>query len=631
MGDGKGGKGKRGWSVFLALLCFVVLATAVDRGFERVRSRPPVAPIPSDATSVTLPIRNPARLAGWPVAVILRLRAGAEPTMFTIALDEVTLKTVRVARGDERRVDASGYLADSADHHVRISADRTGWSLLYAEIANVHGFSRGLIDFVIAPRDRQPRRVPWWLAAAAGLGLLALRPRPDWPRRRTVRRLHRAAMGVVLLLFAAGLLAHLISPFRLLLSPGTFLLLAAVLYADPLAWAGRRVGPTAWMIVRPRLRYAPHAAVIVLVLWSVGQLYRPKVGFTPLILFGGSFESSKLPTLRNVPHWVDVGSGYDGQFYAQLAIDPLLRSDGIRHALDSPAYRGRRILLPWTAHVLGWGDPWRVLQAYALLNVASWLVLAFLLTRWLPPGAARPTIAWTACLLGEGLLASMRQSLPDGASVLILALAVRAVERNRRSSAAVLLAIAALARETNLIGAVLLAPDRVTKRSLQALALQGLIVILPLLSWMLYLSSLGLDADDTGLRNFGAPFAAYLGKWSATLRDLQQGGWESYARFSLLTLIGLTTQAVFFASRPDWRSPWWRLGIAYALLAVVLGDAVWEGHPGAVGRVVLPMTVAFNVLVSPLPWRSFLPLAVLGNAAISVGLDMMKVPWLSSP
>jgi hypothetical protein len=41
------------------------------------------------------------------------------------------------------------------------------------------------------------------------------------------------------------------------------------------------------------------------------------------------------------------------------------------------------------------------------------------------------------------------------------------------------------------------------------------------------------------------------------------------------------------------------------------------------------MTVAFNVMLPRLPWPSFVPVWVLGNAAVLVGLDAMHVPWVS--
>ena len=65
------------------------------------------------------------------------------------------------------------------------------------------------------------------------------------------------------------------------------------------------------------------------------------------------------------------------------------------------------------------------------------------------------------------------------------------------------------------------------------------------------------------------------------------------------------------ALRANWRSPWWRVGITYALLMVFLGPGVWGGVPGAVSRVVLPMTCAFNLLLPRN--RAFWPLAIIGN------------------
>ena len=83
----------------------------------------------------------------------------------------------------------------------------------------------------------------------------------------------------------------------------------------------------------------------------------------------GSTSSSTLPadnpgefpTLAAVPHaTVPPGFTYDGQFYAQLALDPLLRNPAIDRALDQPPYRARRILFSWTAWLAGFGRPWWV-------------------------------------------------------------------------------------------------------------------------------------------------------------------------------------------------------------------------------------------------------------------------------
>ena len=46
-----------------------------------------------------------------------------------------------------------------------------------------------------------------------------------------------------------------------------------------------------------------------------------------------------------------------GQFYVQLALDPLLRDPAIEQALDNFPYRSRRILFSWTAFLLDLGQP----------------------------------------------------------------------------------------------------------------------------------------------------------------------------------------------------------------------------------------------------------------------------------
>ena len=60
---------------------------------------------------------------------------------------------------------------------------------------------------------------------------------------------------------------------------------------------------------------------------------------------------------------------------------------------------------------------------------------------------------------------------------------------------------------------------------------------------------------------------------------------------------------------------------------VVLGPDVWGGYPGAALRVVLPMTIAFNLLLPRT--RRFWPLAILGNLSVWYGLDALGVPVLS--
>ena len=471
-----------------------------------------------------------------------------------------------------------------------------------------------MFGFVVVPRDR-PRgdSLPWWLLVPLGAGFLRRPPRPTWPRTRAGRALSVTASAAVLLLFAVTLLADTFTPFKVLLSPKTSLLCAAVLYADLLDRAWRLWWQTS--LSRRLLPVLPHAAVAVVFLWNVEQAYRPGTGFTSLILFGEQFRDRALPVLQRVPHEVVPGAGYDGQFYAQLALDPLLRSEEIMTAVDGAGYRGRRILLPWAAFALGLGRPGLVLQVYALLNAISWLILAWLLLRWLPPGTLRSTLAWTACVLSPGLLASARTSVPDGPSVLLLAVGVYAFEQNRPWLAGIVLGLSGLGRETNLLGgSILLSPrSRKIGRLVQSIP-EAILLAAPLALWAAYLWHLHVTPGEVGPRNIAMPLSGYAGTWNATIRAARVNGFDGDVSAKLLTLVALTTQAVALLRRREWLDPWWRLGVSYLGLMVVLGEAVWEGYPGATPRVVLPMTVAFNVLLPRIAGFSFWPLWVLGNA-----------------
>lgn len=89
-------------------------------------------------------------------------------------------------------------------------------------------------------------------------------------------------------------------------------------------------------------------------------------------------------------------------------------------------------------------------------------------------------------------------------------------------------------------------------------------------------------------------------------------------------LVALTVQFLYLLLRPQWSQAWWRIGISYAVLMIFLGDAVWEGYPGAASRVLLPLQLAFNVLVPA--GRAWGLVLVLGN------LTMLAAPAaLESP
>src|SRR6202020_1608324 len=121
-----------------------------------------------------------------------------------------------------------------------------------------------------------------------------------------------------------------------------------------------------------------------------------------------------------------------GQFYAQIAVAGNPFNPELRTALDAPAYRMRRILLPELAHLAGLGRPATTLAAYALSNVVCWVILAWITARWwFRPTSFENLVRWVGTMFGAGVLVSATRSLTDGPSLLVLALGMRCLELNR--------------------------------------------------------------------------------------------------------------------------------------------------------------------------------------------------------
>jgi hypothetical protein len=345
----------------------------------------------------------------------------------------------------------------------------------------------------------------------------------------------------------------------------------------------------------PRRWGLVYGICLLIFLTAVACSFRPGYGFSSLDSFGDRFKQESLSGLGCYVARHSTGS--DGQFYAKRALDPLLLHPFAKGEIDGTYYRGRRILLSWTAWMLGFGRPAWIIQVFALQNIACWLMLAWLLFKWFPPLDFNNYLRWSGVLFSTGMIDSVKFAFVDGPSLFFLALAVWFFEKKRNCRAGGILAIAGLARETNLLALFAILPP--TGRTPRELAKTGLgigLIISPLVLWLVYLKlHLPNPSEDLGTRNFEFPFSGYLNRWKELITALMAHKYH-VIRF-LLPLIALTTQAVFLCRNAVWRNPWWRMGAAYVLLMVFLGHVVWEGTPGAAPRVLLPMGLAFNLLV----------------------------------
>lgn len=353
----------------------------------------------------------------------------------------------------------------------------------------------------------------------------------------------------------------------------------------------------------------------------VGSYYSPETGFTSFLTLPARNHAFELPAVQAVPHAHNDDGGYDGQFYAQMAVDPLLKNPAIDDALDTPAYRSHRILFSWTAWAIGLGRPAWVLHAYAVQNVFAWLVLAGVLLIWFPPRDGRTLVLWAGVLFSHGLLSSVRNAVPDGPSVLLTAAAVIAADRARPWLSAMITGVAGLGRETNVLAGVVLLP---TVRRWRVMAL--ILCVVPLAFWLDYLRSVyGADVL-TGGNSITVPLSGLWWKVKTTTASIAASGLTPATLASATALLAFLAQGVALAwCTREWRGTrlgsrsWLLVAWTFLLLGLVAHPVVWEGVPGAIGRVTLPLTVGVNALLAAQP-RPPWWLIIMANLGVVSGL-----------
>jgi hypothetical protein len=377
-------------------------------------------------------------------------------------------------------------------------------------------------------------------------------------------------------------------------------------------------------------------AVVVGFLLTVASYYDRTTGLTIFLGLPANSHSYELPQVQAVAHAHDpVDGGYDAQFYAQMAVDPLLRDPNIDRAMDKPAYRAHRILLSWTASALGAGDVRATLRIFAIQNVVAWLLLAGLLLKWLPPRDARTFVLWAGILLTHGLLTSVRNALTDGPSVLLTAAAVLAIERGRPWLAALVTGLSGLARETNIFaGAIFIGQLNRSPWSWVKAGCGILLCVLPLVLWLDYLRSIYGDAAFVGGEHITTPLAGLWWKLQSTWTGLVTQGLSIQTTANVAMLVSLAAQggALIWCS-VQWvkhrtGSPAWLLvAWPFLLLTLTAHRVVWDGTPGAITRVVLPLTVGVNVLLARHP-RAPWWLIIAANLSVVAGLMAFVFGWI---
>lgn len=388
------------------------------------------------------------------------------------------------------------------------------------------------------------------------------------------------------------------------------------------------------LLARPTLldRKLPGIALLIIFLFAasvptvyVFKHFNSKTRFTSLIYFGAVQQDHQLPQVRALSPLADTELGYDGQYYAQLAFDPMLRNPAsLDAAFDDAVYRSQRILLPLVSHLAGFGQPSRILDAYALLNLLFWFVLAFGLYYFLKPHTIREVLCMLAILLTTGTLLSVQRPLTDlPAATFVFYSAALSGEVGTLA-----LLFAALTKETMLLSLpAAISPLKVkAKPAVFSLIRRTAMVLVPVACWFAYIRYV-FHHGTHNVVLFNWPLRGWLvmleRNWSALIQTpvklhLAVTEWDWHF-FEFASLLSAMFQIGYLAvcRRPE--SAYWRMAVGFAICFLFF-DASVLVEEVSFCRDLLLVTMAFNIGLRNERGQTFLLCYALGNGGLLWGL-----------
>ncbi len=293
-----------------------------------------------------------------------------------------------------------------------------------------------------------------------------------------------------------------------------------------------------------RLVGAVAALAWVLVL---SALAASRYGGDPRAFLSLGTEVRHPETLRGAP--AAGPAGYDGQYYAALATDPLLLRPGTRLLLDNPPYRATRVGVPLLAWLLAAGHPGPAIVVYQALCWLLTLVGIGVAARWLEERGHSPWWALPLATAG-GVAASMLRTTPDGAAAALIVVSLWLAAREKHAGSLAVLCAACLVRETSVLAALALAWGHLRFRRRGWAAAAVAMPVGVLLAWQCYLHHAIGAAFDRGTGNLGRPLAWVPAKFAAMAAGLPDVPWAETAGVTATLLTLAAAVALVLRERP---------------------------------------------------------------------------------
>jgi hypothetical protein len=451
-----------------------------------------------------------------------------------------------------------------------------------SELRNARGFSRGILNLVVLPAAEPFRGAPLWAIGVAIAALLLLAKVQPHPAGAVRGGFAEIAGTAILLVVATG---PLVTPYRVVLAPRTFVLCAALVSARRLVRVAR-LTPVKW---RPVLAGALGAAFFASALVQTAAAY--DWNYSAFLHLDRSI-AARAPFLRERPDLaqslITYDAGYDGQFMYLMAFDPLLRRFADSPSeygafIDSPPYRYGRIGFSALTALFSAERPERYPAVMLWLIVAAHLILATILANLAVASGMSP-FAGLLYLAIPGFMSSLMSALPEALAAAGLVAGYFFWESRRVLAAAVAFAGALLVRETGVALLVMLIVEVAGDRPLRRRAIVMLAgALAPVTIWRLFVASrlfgeFGWAALFTNPGDLGAPFAGLSQLWTAGI-----GGTQPASEIPGAVVFPVILTVAFVLAVAMWRlraGALERAAAIYASVAVSLNyEKIWSHLP----------------------------------------------------